>query len=123
VWPESDFDTSIDGNECAFCYPDVPLDGLGRFQICQVRHVVGCNGRFRSQNDDRLPRTRRLRDFVAKACKSTGLEGVAKEERPRFEARLSIELAGVVVVNGSPVTGQGGSIICLRNCLLDTLGQ
>ena len=115
--PEFDFDTSIDGNECAFHYPDIPLDGLGRFQVHRVRHVAGCNGRFQSQSDDRLPRTRRLRDFGAKACKSSGLEGMAKEERPRFGARLSIEVGGGWSWSRrQQVTGQGRSIVCLRNC-------
>ena len=35
----------------------------------------------------------RLCDFEMNVRKSTGLEGVAKEERPRFGARLSVNLA------------------------------
>ena len=40
-----------------------------------------------------LPLMQRLRDFEMNVRKSTGLEGVDKEERPRFGARLSINLA------------------------------
>ena len=90
---QPDFDASVDetdGSGYASRYPDVPLDGLGRFQIDRVGHPMGYNGRF--QSNDRLPPMQRLRNFGVNVYENIGFEG-GGQERPRFEARLSINLA------------------------------
>lgn len=50
VWPEANFDTSVDetgGSEDSFRYPDFPLDRLGRFQIYRAGHAMGFDSRQR----------------------------------------------------------------------------
>jgi len=83
----------INGSGYALRNTDVPLDELGRFQVHRVGDAVGCGGRLRSNG--RPVSMQCLRDIGVNVCRSIGLEAlraVTKEERPRFEAQLSVNL-------------------------------